>query len=297
MKHNLSYFNKEAFLEGICCFLFAGALFYFAVTDKYLLFVTPRMKKYLYFSVLVMVIWGVSSFRRLFIPQYQMQLNRLFVLVVPMIAMLLPYTVLNASDSNITDMVASIQNTSFSSAGASNAETNPEITGSTSQSQEISNSNGADQTSVSQAQTTESQTDSSSSIQTTTEDDDIPSGLDTTNKSITISDTEFYQWLLQLSYYPEKYEGYTIHIHGTVYREEGMEANEFAVTRLLMSCCVADLASCGPLCIWDEAGTLTSDAWINVTGTYHYDDYKGMEINVTDVEAATPSEEQYIYPY
>ena len=297
MRHNLSYFNKEAFLEGICCFLFAGALFYFAVTDKYLLFVTPRMKKYLYFSVLVMVIWGVSSFRRLFVPQYQMQLNRLFVLVIPMIAMLLPYTVLNASDSSITDMVANIQNTSFSNAGASNAEANPEITGSTSQTQGISSSDVADQASVSQEQTTESQTNSSSSIQTTSEDDDIPSGLDTTNKSITISDTEFYQWLLQLSYYPEKYEGYTIHIHGTVYREEGMEANEFAVTRLLMSCCVADLASCGPLCIWEDADTLTTDAWINVTGTYHYDDYKGMEINVTDVEAAEPSEEQYIYPY
>ena len=127
--------------------------------------------------------------------------------------------------------------------------------------------------------------------------EDIPSGLDTVSKTITISDTEFYQWLVQLSYYPKKYEGYTIHIHGTIHREGDMEANEFAVTRLLMSCCVADLANCGPLCIWEDAEALTQDAWINVTGTYHYDDYKGMEINVTDIAAAEPSEEQYIYPY
>ena len=271
MKHSFHYFNKEAFLEGVCCFLFAGVLFYLAFTDKYLLFVTPRMQKYLYFSVLVMGIWGISCFRRLFIPQYQMQLNRLFVLVVPMIAMLLPYTVLNASDSSITDM---------------NSKT-----------QEISSSDATGQNNVSQQSTTDIQTDTSSNMQTTSTEDDIPSGLDTASKTITISDTEFYQWLLQLNFSPEKYEGYTIHIHGTVYREEGMEANEFAVTRLLMSCCVADLANCGPLCIWDDAGTLTQDSWINVTGTYHYDDYKGMEINVTDVEAAEPSEEQYIYPY
>lgn len=282
MRHSFNYFNKEAFLEGICCFLFAGVLFYFAVTDKYLLFVTPRMKKYLYFSVLVMIVWGVSSFRRLFVPQYQMQLNRLFVLVVPMIAMLLPYTVLNASDSNITDMVTTLQNTPLVNTEISTDNTNTDTT---------------DQNTTGQQQTTDTQTDTSSGIQTSSENEDIPSGLDTASKTITISDTEFYQWLLQLSYYPEKYEGYTIHIHGTVYREENMDVNEFAVTRLLMSCCVADLANCGPLCIWEDAGMLTQDAWINVTGTYHYDDYKGMEINVTNVEAAQPSEEQYVYPY
>lgn len=297
MKHNLSYFNKEAFLEGICCFLFAGALFYFAVTDKYLLFVTPRMKKYLYFSVLVMVIWGVSSFRRLFVPQYQMQLNRLFVLVVPMIAMLLPYTVLNASDSSITDMVASIQNASSDSTGIAEKNSGAENNVNSPTPQNTSATDAIDQNADSQQQPTATQTDTSSSMQTTSENEDIPSGLDTASKTITISDTEFYQWLVQLSYYPEKYEGYTLHIHGTVYREEDMDANEFAVTRLLMSCCVADLANCGPLCIWEDAGTLTQDAWINVTGTYHYDHNKGMEINVTDVEAAEPSEEQYIYPY
>ena len=38
------------------------------------------------------------------------------------------------------------------------------------------------------------------------------------------------------------------------------------------------------------------DAWINVTGTYHYDKHKGMEITVTDIEDAEPSEEEYVYP-
>ena len=38
------------------------------------------------------------------------------------------------------------------------------------------------------------------------------------------------------------------------------------------------------------------DAGINVTGTYHYDKHKGMEITVTDIEDAEPSEEEYVYP-
>jgi uncharacterized membrane protein YcgQ (UPF0703/DUF1980 family) len=48
--------------------------------------------------------------------------------------------------------------------------------------------------------------------------------------------------------------------------------------------------------IWYLPSDLTQDAWINVTGTYHYDKHKGMEITVTDIEDAEPSEEEYVYP-
>ena len=48
--------------------------------------------------------------------------------------------------------------------------------------------------------------------------------------------------------------------------------------------------------ILQQRSDLTQDAWINVTGTYHYDKHKGMEITVTDIEDAEPSEEEYVYP-
>ena len=140
-------------------------------------------------------------------------------------------------------------------------------------------------------QNSQTQNDSSQNHQL-----EVPSGLDTENKTITVSDDDFYAWIVQLNLYPDKYEGYTLHVHGTVYRNDYMEKNEFAVTRLLMSCCVADLANCGPLCIYDGAAELTEDAWVNVTGTYHYDKYEGMQITVTGIEDAEPAEEEYIYP-
>ena len=43
--------------------------------------------------------------------------------------------------------------------------------------------------------------------------------------------------------------------------------------------------------IWYLPSDLTQDAWI-----YHYDKHKGMEITVTDIEDAEPSEEEYVYP-
>ena len=41
---------------------------------------------------------------------------------------------------------------------------------------------------------------------------------------------------------------------------------------------------------------MTEDAWVNVTGTYHYDKYGGMQVTVTGIEDAEPAEEEYIYP-
>ena len=273
MKH---YFNKEAFIEGLSCLLFAFTILYLIFTEKYLLFIRPGMKIYLYFTAAVMIVWSISCFRRIAIPQYKMHLNRFLVLIVPMIAMFLPYTVIKASDATISSQVQTNQ---------SDVQVNAQ-------------QNDAETTQSAQQNTTDTQNTPEATPDPSAQDHQIkvPDGLDTENKTITISDTDFYAWIVQLNLYPDKYEGYTLHVHGTVYRNDYMEENEFAVTRLLMSCCVADLANCGPLCIYDSAAELTEDAWVNVTGTYHYDKYEGMQVTVTGIEDADPAEEEYIYP-
>ena len=277
MKH---YFNKEAFIEGVSCLLFAFTILYLIFTEKYLLFIRPGMKIYLYFTAVVMIIWSVSCFRRIAIPQYKMHLNQFLVLVVPMIAMFLPYTVIKASETTISSQVKTNQ--------SDVQENTPQNDTGTSQSTQ---QNTATDMQSNDQQNSQTQNDSSQNHQIK-----VPDGLDTENKTITILDTDFYAWIVQLNLYPDKYEGYTLHVHGTVYRNDYMEENEFAVTRLLMSCCVADLANCGPLCIYDNASELTEDTWVNVTGTYHYDKYGGMQVTVTGIEDAEPAEEEYIYP-
>lgn len=278
MKH---YFNKEAFIEGLCCLFFAGSLFSFTVTGKYLFFVTPRLKPYLYFSVLVVLVWAVSCFLKLPSPQYRLHLNRFLVLVIPTFFLFLPYSAENASENPFTSLTASAGSDTSSVNSSSTASVN-EASSSTEASASAQDSSETQQeTAVAQSQTHQIE---------------LPSGLDEENRSITVHDEDFYAWILQLCYYPDRYDGFTIHIHGSVYHDDTMNENEFAVTRLLMTCCVADLSNCGPLCIWDDADTLTPDAWVNVTGTYHYDKNKGMEITVSDVQSAGPAKEQYIYP-
>lgn len=307
MKH---YFNKEAFIEGLSCLLFAFTMLYLIFTEKYLLFIRPGMKIYLYFTAAVMLVWSVSCFRRIAIPQYKMHLNRVLVLVVPMIAMFLPYTVIKASETTISSQVQTNQSdiqkntqqndtemTQSAQQNTTNIQNTPGVTPG------LSSQNGADNSTGSSGQDSAVNSQNNTQQNSQTQNDSsqnhqikVPDGLDTENKAITISDTDFYAWIVQLNLYPDKYEGYTLHIHGTVYRNDYMEANEFAVTRLLMSCCVADLANCGPLCIYDNASELTEDAWVNVTGTYHYDKYEGMQVTVTGIEDANPAEEEYIYP-
>ena len=307
MKH---YFNKEAFIEGLSCLLFAFAILYLIFTEKYLLFIRPGMKIYLYFTAAVMIVWSISCFRRVAMPQYKMHLNRFLVLVVPMIAMFLPYTVIKASETTISSQIQTNQSDVQENTQQNNTETTqsaqqstadtqntPEITPDSSSQNSADNSTGSSsQDSASDSQNNNQQSSQTQNAGSQNHQIEVPSGLDTETKTITVSDDEFYQWILQLSYYPEKYEGYTIHIHGSVYREDSMETNEFAVTRLLMSCCVADLTNFGPLCVYDNASELTQDAWVNVTGTYHYDKYEGMNVTVTGIEDADPAEEEYIYP-
>ena len=290
------YFNKEAFIEGVSCTLFAIALFYQIATKKYLLFVKPRMKLYLYFSVAVMIVWAISSFLRISVPQYKMRLNRFLVLIVPVIATFLPYTPIKASQVTISSPMQT--NQSYDSANSSsNTQTIPDTSQDVLSQTESSTSINENPENVSMdEQRSEQESGQSQSSSAQKESTVNLSGLDAENKTITISDTEFYQWLLELGYYPEKYEGYTIHIHGTVYRDQFTKENEFAVTRLLMSCCVADLANCGPICRYDNALELTQDTWVNVTGTYHYDNYEGIVLNVTAIENAEPAEEEYVYP-
>lgn len=125
----------------------------------------------------------------------------------------------------------------------------------------------------------------------------VPSGLDDSNHTITVSDKDFYKWLVELSQHPQKYEGYHIKMHGTIFHAQTMSDDEFALTRLLMTCCVADLSDCGPICQWQGAADLEAGKWVDVMGTVHFDKTKGVEIKVEQIQAAQPATEQYVYPF
>lgn len=272
------YSRYETAIEGICCLFLAGVTGWMTASGQYLLFVTPRMKGYLYFSVVVLVLFSISCFRMARVRRYKTHLKRFLVLVIPAVMMVvLPKDALQKG----MQLTAGTDTMTTQAGGGGNT---PEILAETVRQTDAGSTEATDQK------------ETSTTTDTSGQEKKLPPGLDEENRTITVADEDFYEWVVQLCYYPDRYDGYTVHIHGTVYREDTMASNEFAVTRLLMTCCVADLSSFGPRCFLDDAQEIPVDTWVNVTGTYHYDTEKGMTITVTDWETAESASEPYIYP-
>jgi putative membrane protein len=91
-------FNPQVFLEILCYCVFAGLTLYLLRTEKYLTYVTPRMKPYLYFSAVIMVLWAAAGAVRLFRPQNKIRSAHCFTLAIPILLFLLPHSQLSSSD-------------------------------------------------------------------------------------------------------------------------------------------------------------------------------------------------------
>ena len=56
--------DKQALVECICYLLFAFALLYLVLSGRYLQYVTPRMKPYLLFAAVVLLVWARTAIDR-----------------------------------------------------------------------------------------------------------------------------------------------------------------------------------------------------------------------------------------
>lgn len=282
-------FNPQIFLELLCYCLFGGLMLYLVNSGKYLSYVTPRMKPYLYFTAAVMLIWVCVSLFRLFRPQHIVRSSHCFVLALPVLLLLLPHSSLNTSDFSSNYIGGNTFSGKNDSAGA------------------------ADPSGVQNA-APPTDTEPSASIDNTVPDTQadvadqgaltyLP-GLDTANKKITVSDDSFGMWLSEIYLNMEKYEGYTITMTGFIFKDpELLDEDEFVPARLMMSCCVADLAPTGLICKYDKVSELENDSWVTVEGTLFIAEYEyeGQKYNDPQIQAVkiTPAQEVegYVYSY
>jgi putative membrane protein len=98
--------------------------------------------------------------------------------------------------------------------------------------------------------------------------------------------------------------GRTINMKGFVYNQNGLNKNEFILSRILVSCCSADAQLVGLLCDYSEGNVLTEGTWVNVEGTLgqsEYKDSKSGEINmipiikIDKIEKIEVENNEYIY--
>lgn len=268
MKKSIRQFNFQALFEAGILLALAAWLLVYLVSGRYLTYVTPRMLPYLIGTVAVLLVLAGVTLLRLFVPNRRARVSHVFVLSLPLILLLLPHGMISISTNQLSNVSASAVQT------ASPGATQSPETGSKAES-------GAEEAPIEEI-----------------------SGLDSANKRITITTENYYDWLERLYNDCTIYEGYTVSITGYVINCSDVFAeDEFALARLVMTCCVADLSPVGVICKYDGANQLTSDDWISIEGTliagiYEVDGtaYTEPQLKITSI---SPAEEisGYVYPY
>lgn len=275
--------NLEALTESASYLIFGALLVRLTISGTYLNYVTPRMKPYLYGLSVLMFFWAAVSVRNLFCPRYKSRIKRCMVLILPILLLAVP-----PSSPTAGAMVKG---------GAGISRSTPVDT--TQASDEYAYY-GQDALEKPEDTLEEEQNYESQEAQPDNQAKTPPPGLNGLNKdtkTITISDEDFSPWITELSNHPEAYDGYTVTLKGFVYLDlEDKKENEFAVVRLSMWCCSADLAPMGLVAVSNGKLPWEENSWITVTGKLAVKDgYATLEAE--KIEAAEKPSEEYVYPY
>ncbi|MBE5987928.1 MAG: TIGR03943 family protein [Paenibacillaceae bacterium] len=278
--------NIQALTETACYLIFGILLFRLTVTGAYLSYVTPRMKPYLYGLSAVMVLWAGMAVSRVFRPKYKARLFHCVVLGIPILVLAVPPAPPTGS--------AAIKNYSSSSIPGSSLESGGNGYGSSSE-QETAEAEQPDYSAGYEGNAEDDQ-------QGQTEQPELLkgaglNGIDQDSKTITIADDDYYAWMTEFGAHGDQYQGYTVTMKGFVFLDlENRQENEFALVRLSMWCCSADMAPMG-LMAYDLKGQgFKENDWITVTGKLSV---KGgyPTIEAETMVAAEKPQQEYVYPY
>ena len=125
--------------------------------------------------------------------------------------------------------------------------------------------------------------------------------LELENGFIVMNDNTFGRWLPELYLNLDSWIDKKIKIEGAVWKNpEVLTENEFAIGRMLMVCCAADMQPAGIIAQWSKSDELKEDDWIRVTGTISKTEYEGNFeplILVSEVETIQRPSLEYVYPF
>ncbi|WP_085829308.1 TIGR03943 family putative permease subunit [Clostridium massiliodielmoense] len=114
-------------------------------------------------------------------------------------------------------------------------------------------------------------------------------------KEVVFSDDNYATLVFDIENNMKKYKGIKISINGCVYKDSTFKSNEFAVGRLMISCCAADAELVGLTCVYPNANNIKINSWIKVEGILDYKNDVPI-IKVTNIKAISKPENVYIYP-
>ena len=95
------------------------------------------------------------------------------------------------------------------------------------------------------------------------------------------------------------FAGQPAKVTGFVFRDDRFAADQFMVTRFVVSCCVADANVAGMVVRWPEASGLLADQWVEVSGVLEAGKLGSQTLPVLAAQQVKPvdvPDQPYLYP-
>lgn len=89
-------------------------------------------------------------------------------------------------------------------------------------------------------------------------------GLNEKSREIKVKNDDFGLWYDEIDHNLSKYEGYMITITGFVSRDATLGANQFRISRQLMSCCILDMSPFGLVAEYSSSKNLAEHKWVQL---------------------------------
>jgi len=119
------------------------------------------------------------------------------------------------------------------------------------------------------------------------------------NNTVNVTTKNFVNWMNELYKSPAAYAGKRVVLEGFVFHPPDTQPEEFALTRLVVTCHVAHAFPDGLLTYLPEQERPAQDEWYRAEGVLEFTVHKGMQTLRIRVDRWTPvpqPEDPYIYP-
>lgn len=116
---------------------------------------------------------------------------------------------------------------------------------------------------------------------------------------IAITDANFVAIVSELVKNPDPYTGKEIVFTGFVFRDTNYSPSQIALVRYAVTCCSADAAPFGLICVDQDADKYKLDTWYTITGIIDVGEHRNMKVPIVRVTASkpilTPPKSPYVY--
>ncbi|MEG0773486.1 TIGR03943 family protein [Clostridium sp.] len=265
-------FNVEEFLTFIVLLGFSTFTFYLLATGKVNSFISPKMVKYIIFSLVVFIVLTLYQGNKIFSPKTNRPVSKSHMILI--LTLFIGFT---AAEGGLNLSIITNKGVNLPNYVKNDKLKVP------------SSNNSKDEVIKDDASIKEHQYGAS------IEKDGV----------VVIGDENFYKAVNELGTNLNKYKGKKIAISGFVLRKKEFKEDEFVIARMSMDCCAADAQVIGIMAKLDRAFEFKKDAWVSVEGIIEEIEYRDTVTNtdlilpiikVSKIENIKTPENIYVYP-